>query len=84
MAWQLVRLSRIIELAMDEPRLRALYPFTSHATLGFRRAAGIGPSLGVWGTPADGGGFVVREPEVHVADAESAVAEVLNRLPDPA
>ncbi|MET8845923.1 DUF6193 family natural product biosynthesis protein [Amycolatopsis sp. NPDC004625] len=79
---QLRPLSRFIELAVDEPRLRALFPFTSHAMLGFRRTPGRGPALGVWVAPARGG-FEVRGPDraaVPVPDAEAAVARVLALL----
>ena len=81
---QLVRVSRVIELAMAEPRLRALYPFTSHDMLGFRRGPYPSRALGVRVSPERDGSFTVRYPErqdVKVPDAEAAVAEVLNRLP---
>ncbi|MEQ0560966.1 DUF6193 family natural product biosynthesis protein [Amycolatopsis sp. NEAU-NG30] len=44
-------MSRVIELAMEEPLLRSLHPFFSHDTLGFRPSVEPVAALGVWVTP---------------------------------
>jgi hypothetical protein len=80
---QLRAMSRVIELAMEEPLLRSLHPFFSHDTLGFRPSVEPVAALGVWVTPVREGGFVVRDPqrrEVRVPDAEAAVARVVSLL----
>ncbi|WP_410589435.1 DUF6193 family natural product biosynthesis protein [Amycolatopsis sp. lyj-23] len=80
---QLVPLSRFIERAAAEPRLRAWFPFTSHFTLGFRRTPGRAPAAGVWVTAVRDGGFEVQGPDretVVVPDVETTVARVLALL----
>lgn len=81
---QLIPLQPFIAIAIGEPRLRALLPFTSHQTLGFSRTVGY-PYNGdcPWVTPVDGERFVVKSADGRVlgtADAVGSVALVLAAL----
>ncbi|MDX2294016.1 MULTISPECIES: DUF6193 family natural product biosynthesis protein [Streptomyces] len=77
----------LVEAAYAEPRLRALYPFTSHWTLRFSAATRpfldvVGPNLCC---AREGGYRVARlmaEGGRHVATAPEAVAEGVRLLPE--
>ncbi|RKN41416.1 DUF6193 family natural product biosynthesis protein [Micromonospora endolithica] len=84
---QLLRLHSFITVAIHEPRLRQLMPFTSHWNLGFSRTVGY-PYSGdcPWVEPLDGDRYRVtaadRRRELGTADAARSVALVLAELPD--
>ncbi|MET7343770.1 DUF6193 family natural product biosynthesis protein [Streptomyces sp. NPDC087866] len=77
----------LVEAAYAEPRLRALYPYTSHWTLRFStttrpRLTAVGPCLithdeGAFGV---GRGFITSDLGVF-ATAREAVAAALTHLP---
>ncbi|MCG5442703.1 DUF6193 family natural product biosynthesis protein [Micromonospora sp. NIE79] len=86
-ASHLLRLHSFITVAIHEPRLRRLMPFTSHGTLGFSRTVGY-PYSGdcPWVEPLDGDRYRVtaadRRHEWGTADAARCVALVLAGLTD--
>nr|CTQ89095.1 hypothetical protein [Kibdelosporangium sp. MJ126-NF4] len=81
---QLLRLNSFIATAIREPRLRALFPFTSMDTLGFSQTPGYPHSGGCpWVTPLDDGRYLITTSDGHelgTADAAGSVAHVLAAL----
>ncbi|MEU8421096.1 DUF6193 family natural product biosynthesis protein [Micromonospora sp. NPDC048835] len=81
------RLHSFIAVAVREPRLRRLMPFTSHGTLGFSRTVGH-PYSGdcPWVEPLEDDRYLVKAPdrrrECGTGDAARSVALVLAGLPD--
>jgi len=77
------QLSAFVSEALHEPRLRALFPFTSMGMLGFRRTVRTTPSVGPWVRPLADGRYQVLGParrELGVADAAGSVRLVLDAL----
>ncbi|MEO3746302.1 DUF6193 family natural product biosynthesis protein [Plantactinospora sp. B5E13] len=84
---QLTRLASFVNLAIQEPRMRALMPFTSHWRLGFSRTVGY-PYSGdcPWVIPLDDGRYQVRAAdgrEWGIGDATASLNLVLAALDDP-
>lgn len=84
-AAHLARLHAFIALAIQEPRLRALLPFTSMGTLGFAQTP-TGPNRETYPrvTPADENSYQVTGAsgrDLGTADAAGALALVLAALP---
>jgi len=82
-AGELAGLQAFCAAALDEPRLRELYPFTSSYLLGFRRTVDYTPGVGVWVQPVGGNRYQVRGPELREygeADAAGSVKMVLSAL----
>jgi hypothetical protein len=81
----MVRLHAFIALAIHEPRLRELLPFTSRGTLGFSKTPGYPYSGGYpWVTPVGVDRYLVTGPdggELGTADAAGGLALVLAALP---
>ena len=80
---QLTTLHSFIAAAIRQPRLRALYPFTSMNTLGFRPTVHYTHSVGPWVQPLGDDRYLVRGPgrhEVGVADAAGSVELALTVL----
>ncbi|WP_433261323.1 DUF6193 family natural product biosynthesis protein [Actinosynnema sp. CS-041913] len=76
----LTALRPFLVAAMGQPRLRALYPFTSMYTLGFRPTIRYVESDGPWVQSLDDGRFRVRGrggKEVGVDDADHSVTLAL-------
>ena len=82
---QLTRLHTFIALAIDEPQLCALLPFTSMGTLGFSKTASYPHSGGYpWVKPVGQDRYLVKGPDGHelgTADAIGSLALVLAALP---
>jgi len=79
----LTALHSFLAAAIREPRLRALYPFTSIGTLGFRPTVHHKRSIGLWVQPLGDGRYRVRGPgprEVGAADAAGSVELALTVL----
>jgi hypothetical protein len=81
---QLAGLHSFIAVAIHEPRLRSLLPFTSHGVLGFSRTVGY-PFSGdcPWVVPLDDDRYLVKASdgrELGVADPAGSVALVLAAL----
>lgn len=77
------QLSAFVAAAAREPRLRALFPFTSMGTLGFRPTVRTTHSTGPWLKPLPDGRYQVLGPagrELGVADAAGSVRLVLDAL----
>ncbi|MFD6530600.1 DUF6193 family natural product biosynthesis protein [Streptomyces sp. NPDC060184] len=78
----------VLEAAYAEPRLRALFPYTSHWTVAFSSSTGRPHRCEVAIAPQYGGGpyLVLRYPNTGVhgraATAEQAVALAVAHLPD--
>lgn len=73
---QLTALHSFLAAAIHEPRLRALYPFTSMGKLGLRPTVRPEGSIGLSVQPLGDGRYRVRGPgsrEVGVADAAGSV-----------
>lgn len=79
---------RVVELAYAEPRLRQLFPFTSHWTVAFSSCTGRPYHDEVAIAPQPGGGpyLVLRHPNTgvlgEVSTAAEAVALALAHLPE--
>lgn len=82
---QAPHLHSFIAMAIHEPRLRALFPFTSMGTLGFSRTAGYPHSDDCpWIRPLGDDRYLVTGPDGRVlgtADAAGSVALALSALP---
>ena len=79
----MTRLLPFLAVASDEPRLRALVPFTSHWILGFRSTVGFPSEIRAWVVPMDSGLYQVKtvhNREIGIADAAGSVALVLQAL----
>lgn len=80
---QLTALHSFLAAAMSQPRLRALCPFTSMGTLGFRPTVHYTHSVGPWVRPLGDDRYLVRGPgrhEVGVGDAAHSVELALTVL----
>jgi Family of unknown function (DUF6193) len=73
---QLTALHSFLAAAMSQPRLRALYPFTSVGVLGFRPAVHHTHSVGPWIRPLGDDRYLVRGPGRHEVGAGDAAQSV--------
>jgi hypothetical protein len=83
-AFQLTRLRHFIAMAFNEPRLRALLPYTSHEVLTFSRTVGYPYSQDCPQVhPVDNNRYLIKTAdgrELGTADAAGSVALVLAAL----
>jgi hypothetical protein len=77
-AGHLQDLRDVLAAAAEEPRLRALYPFTSHLDLGFRRSVPDASSRALaWVRPFTGGRYLVAGPDRRQLYTEGPVRQTI-------